>query len=161
MELWIGGKYLLRVNHNGGFKVIDRTGNMGKFELCERIGKYSVVTEISLRREMFLRHIRLSDTDNLYLSNETGSIHINRQKYQALKDAFIKEGFEKTELLAVIDVLNAYKKGRWATTHDVVQNTIKKMSPELAAAISAIPDPNSLIFILAGLKVGLLKEEIK
>lgn len=161
VELWIGGKYLERVNHDGGFKIVDCSGNLAKYELCERIGQYAVVTEISLRREMFLRHIRASDTQNLYLSNETGCIHLNGQHYQALKTALLDEGMTNKELLATIDTLNAYKNGRLPTTHADIQKLIPSLSDATRTALSNIIDPSSLIFILAGLKVGLLTDEVK
>lgn len=161
VELWIGGKYLDRINYQGGFKIIDCSGNLAKYELCERIGQYAVVTEISLRREMFLRHIRASDSQNIHLSNDTGSIHLNGPSYQALKAALLGEGLSDKALLAVIDTLNAYKNGRITTMHKDVQTLIPSLSAATRAALSDIVDPGSLIFILAGLKVGLLNNEVK
>lgn len=161
VELWIGGKYLERVNHDGGFKIVDCSGNRAKYELCERIGQYAVVTEISLRREMFLRHIRVSDSQNTYLSNETGCLHLNGPHYQALKKGLLNEDMEKKQLIATIDILNNYKSGRLKTTDASVQKLIASLSDDTRAALSNIVDPGSLIFILAGLKVGLLTDEDK
>lgn len=161
VELWLGGKYLERVNLNGGFKVIDRSGNQAKYDLCERIGNYSVIAEISLRREMFLRHIRLSDSDNIYLSTETGSIRLNKVEYQALKQAFISEDFTNKELLDAITTINAYKTGSIGSLHARTQELFGRLSQETRLALGNITEPASLMFMLAGLKAGLLKEEVK
>lgn len=161
VELWLGGKYLDRINLNGGFKIIDRSGNQAKYDLCERIGEYSVITEITLRREMFLRHIRLSDTANTYLSNETGSIRLNRTDYQALKHAFISENFTNKELLDAITTINAYKTGSISSLHARTQELFGRLSHETRLALGNITDPASLMFMLAGFKAGLIKEEVK
>ena len=161
VELWLGGKYLDRINLNGGFKIIDRSGNQAKYDLCERIGEYSVITEISLRREMFLRHIRLSDSNNTYLSTETGSIRLNKAEFQALKNAFISEDFTNKELLDAVTTINAYKTGSIGSLHARTQELFGRLSQETRLALGNITDPASLMFMLAGLKAGLLKEEVK
>lgn len=159
IELWIGGKYLERINHASEIKIVDCSGNLAKYAMCESIGSYSVVTEISLRREMFLRHIRTSSTEDMFISGESGVVHLNAKTYLDLKTAIIEEDMSKKEFTAFIDILNAHKKGRLPTTHSDVQKTISQLSPKLVKALSAIPDPNSLIFILAGLKAGLTLNE--
>lgn len=160
-ELWIGGKYLLRVNHASEIKIVSCSGNLANYALCESIGQYSVVTEISLRREMFLRHIRASSSADMFISTETGSIHLNACAYSNLKTALLEEDMTDKDLASLVEILNSHKKGRIQTTHKDMQNTLKNLSPKLASALSAIPDPNTLIFILAGFKAGLILDKAK
>ena len=161
VELWIGGKYLNRVNFDGGFKIVDCTGNTAKYELCERIGEYSVVTEIGLRREMFLRHVRKSDAKNLYISTETGVINVNASEYQKLKDAFIAENLSNKELLDAIVNLNGLKTNRLNMTNLGAQALLGSLASETLEAIKEIGSPSSILFILAALRAGLVKDEVK
>lgn len=161
VELWIGGKYLNRVNFDGGFKIVDCTGNIAKYELCERIGEYSVVTEIGLRREMFLRHVRKSDAKNIHISTETGVVSVNTAEYQKLKAALIAENLNNKELLDAIVILNGLKTNRLSMTSLGAQTLLGSLSSETLEAIKEIGNPSSILFILAALRAGLIKDEVK
>lgn len=158
VELWIGGKYLDRVNMDGEFKIVDCTGNNAKYALCESIGKYSVVTEISLRREMFMRHVKKSNTKTLFISTETGVIEVSAIHYQALKKAFIAENIDAKKLIEVIITLNGLKTNRLDILHKDVQAVLSGFSEETRDAIKQVVDPSSILFMLAALRAGLTQK---
>lgn len=159
-EFWLGGKYLDRMTTNGAFKIVDCTGNKAKFELCERIGEFSVVSEISLRREMYLRHIRKSSGNTLFVSGETGVVAINKQEYQRLKAAFIAEDMNNKKLLEVIVTINGLKTNRTDILNNTVQKTLGELKQETRQAISNVVDPSSLLYMLAALRAGLTQKEV-
>lgn len=158
VELWVGGKYLDRVVMNGPFKIVDCTGNSAKFALCESIGEYSVVSEISLRREMFLRHVKKSTANDLYISTETGVVAINAAHFKALKEAFISENMDSKKLLEVIVTLNGLKTNRMDILHKDVQAVLGGFKPETRKTIAQVVDPSSILFMLAALRAGLTQK---
>lgn len=159
VELWVGGKYLDRVKTDKGLSIIDITGNQAKYELCERIGEYSVVVEISLRREMFLRHVKKSSNNTLFIATETGVVSLSKNHYKALKSAFIKENLSNKEFNNAVVIINSIKSGRMDMGSKDAQALLGGLSKGLLLAIKDIADPLSIVFMLAGLKVGLIKDE--
>lgn len=158
VELWTGGGYLKRLNFDGGFKIIDRTGNLAKFALCENIGKYSVVIDLSLRREMYLRHVKRSDINTTYIVTDTGVIAINAQHFKALKDAFIAEDMKEKELVDAIVIINGLKTNRLDILHKDVQKVLGSLSTATRKAIADVVDPSSILFMLAALRAGLTQK---
>ena len=159
VELWTGGGYLKRINFDGGFKIIDCTGNLAKFQLCESIGKYSVVIDLSLRREMYLRHVKKSEANTTYIVTDTGVIAINTEQFKALKDAFIAEQMEDKELISTIVTLNGLKTNRLDILHKDVQAALGSLSPATRQAIADVVDPSSILFMLAALRAGLTQKQ--
>ncbi|MBO6224850.1 MAG: hypothetical protein J6N72_05275 [Psychrobacter sp.] len=158
VELWVGGKYLDRVVTDGAFKIVDCTGNSAKFALCESIGEYSVVTEISLRREMFLRHVKRSTANNLYISTETGVVSINAAQFKALKEAFILEDMSSKKLTEAVVILNSLKTNRIDILHKDVQALLGEFKAETRQAIAQVVEPSSILFMLAALRAGLTQK---
>lgn len=155
VEIWVGGKYLDRVVSDGAVKVVAITGNLAKYELCESIGDYSVVTEISIRREMFLRYIKESSGNMLHVSTEAGLVSINKKEYQALKKAFVKEDLPPKEFLNVITMINSIKQGNISITHKTSQAVLSGLSKETLIAIKNIENPTSLLYMMAALRAGI------
>lgn len=155
VELWVGGKYPGRLKKDTPFKVVDCAGNQAKFELCESIGKYALITEISLRREMFLRYLSLSTDNNIAIGSDLGVCNINKKQYQQLKKALLAENLNPKVFNELVTTINGIKTDRVDILSDRAQSALTSLSNDTRKAISEVADPTSLLFMLSALRAGI------
>lgn len=155
VELWIGGKYLDRVKSKPFLSVRDLTGNRAKVELLQGDTSERLVIELSLRRELFMQRLKMSNPHQLNIVSESGVTPVILNDFNVLLKAFntARETLNNSKIEALIGLLKKYKQGQMDITHPVLVKALHDVPSELLSAIQETSQqPASFLFLLDVIK---------
>lgn len=150
-EIWLGGKYTTRFKNTPELVLKPISGHAANLALLAD-KREKLVISLSPRRELFLRNLRLSDENNLFIATEEGCLHVR------LKDMSLFERIlscpKKKDNEALAYALSSVKKGfPTKKAADNLEGLYERLSDADLNALSLAGNyPDSLIFIVNSLK---------
>lgn len=151
VELWMGGGYLKTLNNEGPVKIVSLSGHKAKKALLEERSDRLVIG-LSIRRELFLRNLRMSNEKTLYVATDTGTVGVSYDDYQAIKDAMDQSCIKGDLRTKLITVLRLIKQDLISVTSKRATEVFEKTPIELLTAIrNTSQDPIGFMFILDAL----------
>lgn len=146
-QLWVGGKYPEKISREV-FDVVPVAGGAAMCELLDRrfTGK-ALIVELSLRRERFMKVLKLSTPGNLMICSAEGTSHVTQQGWEQFKA--VMASMKGKDKISALNTLRAFSRGEVSPSSTRAQELWQK-HPDLAAACKWLPtDPHGRLFWLS------------
>lgn len=156
-EIWLGGKYVTRFINTPSLICKPISGNAANLALLEDT-RDKLVISLSPRREIFLRNLRQSNQDHLFIASEQGCLHVRLQDVPLFDSLLSAPKKKQNEEIAY--ALSSVKRGQnTQRVHKILEEIYETLSEEQMHALTqAANHPDSLIFIVSALKTREVKK---